>query len=305
MNSLPESINYAQNGDSGIAAGDAYFTKYGVWISPFYQRASQKQRVGELGYTGKSYGATIGADSMISDNCTVGVAWSNLNLKLTHSDSKVGGHSKVDSNILSLYGLMNLTKETFITSVASLGFSKVHNKETRQITTRLKQTASGKYDSRLYALQVLGGKAIKIANNFTITPLAGIRYTSFHDKGYTETGASIQNLSISKRSSSDIEAVIGTKLAATYNLNGYQLIPELSGSMNINLMNKVPVSYIMNPAFSNPIRLEGAKTTSAWYGVGSKLGIVKNAMEYGIAYEAQLATKYISHQGVLNMRVNF
>ncbi|WP_316354178.1 autotransporter outer membrane beta-barrel domain-containing protein [Candidatus Trichorickettsia mobilis] len=305
LGSIPIDINLTEG--EGVAAGDHDITKYGTWISPFYQKAIQKKYNNNPGYKVENYGGTIGFDTMVSEHLTLGLAWSYVKADLKHQGIDGTDKGNTTTNLFSLYGLTDMAHNYFISGLAAVGFSKVNNLEERRITNNLVQMAQSKYNSRIYSGKILGGKQCKLGTTkFTAVPMLGLRYSNFKDGSYQETGASIQNLSVAKKSSYNFESIIGAKIITSYTTkNNFILTPEVSAFTYINLKNKAPITHISNAAFSNSVRLEGAKTSKAWYSLGTALGITKNRVECNIAYEAQLDKKYIGHQGILKIRVNF
>lgn len=306
LSSIPININVTE--EAGVAAGDHdIITKYGAWISEFYQKAVQRIYKNNPSYKVANYGGTIGFDTMVSDHITMGLAWSYVKTDLKHHGIVGTDKGKTSSNLFSLYALTDMAHDYFVSCLAAIGFSKARNLEERRITDNSVQIAQGKYNSKIYSGKILGGKQCKLKNDkFTAIPMLGLRYTKFNDGSYQETGASTQNLSVAKKSSYNFESILGGKIVTNYTLkNNYTVTPELSAFAYVKLKNKAAVTHISNAAFTNPVTLEGAKTSKAWYSLGAAVGIAKNHIEYNLAYETQLDKKYIGHQGMLKVRVNF
>lgn len=305
LENIPINVNVTE-GD-GIAAGNQDITKYGIWGSSFYHKAIQKKYSSNLGYKLINYGSILGFDAMVNENSTVGLAWSYAKSNLSNQGIEGSDKANINTNLFAIYGLMDLPYNYFISGIASAGFGRVNNLEQRQISSSSIQTAQGNYDSVTYLGKILGGKQYKLrASKYTIIPMLGMRYSDFKDSGYQEAGASAHNLSVSKKSSYIFEAIVGAKVNTSYTTkNEVLIIPEFSVYSYINVKEKTNAAHISNIGFSNPVKVQDTKNTRAWYSLGADIGIIKNQIEYNLAYETQLDKKYIGHQGMFKVRVNF
>jgi len=306
--SMGSSINAIRVSESsGVAAGSELGAeRYGAWGSPFYMQSTQKTKDGTPGYKVKSAGGTIGFDYLANDSLTLGVAFTAINTKIDHKDKKVGDNTKVDSMLYSLYGSQQISGDWFVQGIFSYGSNKVRNKEKRIINLTLDETAVGKFKSNSYTGEVLGGYKIALPDNqTTLTPMAGVRYTKLSNKGYTETGTNRRNLSVSKSSITKVEGVIGGRVSLASQLNDGLLMPEAHGFVNYDFKGKAPKVEARLQGALAPMPSKSTKPEKLSVNLGASLTTKYQMMEYGIGYDANLAKKYVSHQGSLKVRVNF
>lgn len=301
---LKDNINFTEEFGIGVAAGDDAVTKFGIWASPFYQIATQKKFDADPGYKVWNYGATIGADTMVSDNITMGLAFSHVRSKMKQFDVKLGSKTRTYTNMVSLYGLMDLDNDYFISGIGSYGISRINSRDIRQVGNAIPRTAHAKYKTHIISGQLTGSRRFRV-NNTRLIPSIGLRYANFIDDAYSETNAGSLNLNLSRKSSCTIEGILGIKAIKEYIVGEYKLEPEIFGGANINLRNKKPVTYISNQGFNNPVKLEGEKPSKAWYYLGGGLNSTKDNLEVSLNYEAQLDKQYIGHQGICRIRLNF
>lgn len=208
----------SDNNIIGVSAGDEIH-KYGAWVSPFYGVSSQKSRNGQPGYKSSYYGGVIGVDSLINDRTALGVAFSYIKTDIKHKDQNIGDKTKADSFILSGYGTYEITKEWFVQSVATIGRSKIKN---REIRTEFGATniASADYNLTSWGAEMLTGYNQNITNNMMITPLFGLEFNRLNGFSYKETGTNTQNLKVKRKAKNQLEAILGARVSGVHALDG-------------------------------------------------------------------------------------
>ncbi len=190
--------------------------------------------------------------------------------------------------------------------IASFGSSKVRNYEKRIVDLTIAPIAEGKYKSTTYNGEILGGdRYIVPDSNTALTPVAGLRYSKFNDKSYTETGAARRNLKVGKKSTDKLEGIIGIRASLVSQQKNVVFIPEAHGFINYTLKGKAPkVDARINGALA-PMPATTSKPAKTFINLGTSLTLKYNRMEYGIGYDANIAKKYLGHQGTLKVRANF
>lgn len=290
----------------GVASGDDSIAKHGIWLSPFYSQANQGFRNSIPGYKTKAQGGTIGFDTMLNEDLTIGTAFSMINTRIKHKSETIGTSStaantaKADSYIWSLYGMQNMANNFFIQGIASISYNKIRS--SRQI---FNETAYAKYSSRTYGGEVTMGRNTIIANNFVLTPMAGIRYSHFNEAGYKEEGSPSSNQIVKKKAIDKVEAILGIRTISSIQFNELIVIPGVHGFINQALTNKSPKIDARIDGAANSLPTRSAKTPSTFYTLGASLTTKYRMMDYGISYDATIAKKYLSHQGSLKIRANF
>jgi outer membrane autotransporter protein len=277
---------------------------YGLWITPIYNQAVQKKKNEVVGYRAKSGGAIIGFDSAVNDNLTLGAAVTVIKTDMKYKDYKSGDKTAANTLMFSLYGSQQLVKDFFVQALASFGSAKIKNKSLRLDTvTTTYSTARAHYNSMFFGGEVLVGYNVKLEESVLLTPMAGIRYNRFNDEGYTETGV-IQKLNVSKKATNKVEATIGARIATAKMLDGIIVVPEAHAFISQNISGKAgKVNNKLDNYESFISRAD--KTAKTYYNLGLGITAKSGMMEYGVGYDAYLASKYVGHQGSLKLRVNF
>lgn len=284
------------------AAGDAD-AKFGAWFSPFFGQTTQKARKGNAGYKDDSFGASLGFDTKANDDLIIGAAFTSANSKLKHKNAKSGDKTTINSFLLSIYGMQQITDTWFAHGSATFGNSEVTNKEKRR-NGSVFETATGKYSSMSFNADATVGYNV-VTDAATFTPMAGLRYTRVNDGGYKETGTSFQNLDVSKKASNKFELVLGARVSApTMDMEGFAVTPEAHAFVSHDFIGKNAKS---------DVKLGGAKLATkstnnvarTRYNVGLGVNAEYGMMEYGAGYDFDFATKSTGHKGTLRLRVNF
>lgn len=299
----PAVVAYDDYNISGVAAGDSH-DKYGVWATPFFSQSTQKSRKNAPGYRGEGYGLTAGFDTKVNDDTIIGAAVTYATSDVKHKDAKSGDKTKLDSYMFSVYGSQQLTANWFLLGSATVGANQVKNNSIRVAQTK-NEIAKSKYNSMSFNGELLAGYNF-VMNDFAATPMAGFRYSRVNDGGYEETGTTNQNLNVTKKASDKFEVVAGLRLSgAVYDMQGVSLTPEVHGFVNHDLINKNAGVTVKADGANKNLSQTSAKPVKTTYNLGAGVNARYGMMEYGATYDASLATKFVSHQGTLKIRVNF
>ncbi|MFU8019824.1 autotransporter outer membrane beta-barrel domain-containing protein, partial [Pseudomonas aeruginosa] len=123
----------------------------------------------------------IGADGKLTDQLTLGVAYSFLHTSV-NSDS--GNTTDVDGNALTLYS--GFEQGNYFVD-ANLSYGLNDNESKRRIAST---TAKGDYDSQVLGANVVGGYTYHLNEQFLVEPRLAARYARVDIDGYHEKGSS-------------------------------------------------------------------------------------------------------------------
>lgn len=303
---LDHKAELASTGNSGLSAGD-YTTAYGIWTNPSMLKVKQKTSKGAAGYTASVGGASLGFDTKANEDMVIGLALSYLNTNVKHKDFKSGDKTKVDSLMLSIYGLQQITDNWYTHGIVTVGANKVKTKEARRTgaTATATELATGNYRAMSFSGELMLGYN-SYMKQASFTPMAGVRVTKVNSAGYTETGTTNQNLIISRKELNRVELVAGARLyGSDYVMNGLTVLPEIHGFVNHDLIGKKQKSDVRLASVEDYLRTKGGKPAKTLFNAGLSLNTSYNKMEYGLGYDAHMAKKYVAHQANLRVRVNF
>jgi len=291
----------------GVSSGceGLYTTKHGLWITPFGGKSNQKAHKQDPSYKTTSYGLSVGYDTKINDDWSVGLALTSVKTNVKHKEAKDSDKGKTNTFILSLYALNQMNEKWFSQGMISVGHSRIESSEKRIIDSNTEQNANGKYKAKSYSGEIMLGYSAAPAKSISLAPMLGLRYTKFPASSYKETGASIQNLSIKNKGTDIFEGILGARLLTKIAKNGMLFIPEIHGFLNYSFKDRTPKIEARLEGLPSLIPVRVAKSDKAWYNVGTSLSVEHNNMEYGIKYDSVIAKKYLAHQGALKIKVNF
>ena len=281
---------------AGMASGDESMG-FGVWAQGFGSRSTQKARKGDAGYKGNVMGGTVGADTMISDASTLGIAVSYAASELKFKDAKAGDKTKSNNMFFSVYGKHEMANNWFVQGNAAFGSGTVKaNMKTAMLTA-----ASAKYDTMAFSIEALAGYSFKVADAAMLVPAVGLSYMNVNEGGFTETGTA--GRTITKKSADKITAIAGAALQGGFDMSGSMVTPEVHAYVNYDLKAKNPQVEAKIDGFSKAIDVTASKAAKVSYNLGTSLTARTGMVEYGVGYDAKLANKFVSHQGTLRLRV--
>lgn len=199
----------------GTSSGDA-LQGTGVWAQALYSDANQDLRDGVAGFNAYSRGIAIGADGKLSDQLTLGVAYSFLH---TGVNSDSGNTTDVDGNALTLYGSFE-QGGYFVDANLSYGIND--NESKRRIAGT---TAKGDYDSNVLGASLVGGYTYRLNDRFLVEPRLAARYTRVDIDGYREKGSSAA-LRVEDQRYEVAELGAGVRVAGNFPLGRGNLQPQ-------------------------------------------------------------------------------
>lgn len=294
----------SRRGGAAVGAGDCDSNKviYGLWGSPYFGKATQKQQNNLMGYKLKSAGGSIGLDTAINDNIVLGAAYTKVDTKLNYQGAKTGNNTKINTNMFSAYGLYNFINNWFVEGITSYSRSIIKTNEARNIINGT-ETAHAKYRSYSYSGQVVGGYNY-LWNETTLSPMARLRLAKMKDSGYHEFGTSFQNLTIKKRQYNKFEGIVGGEIKTTFYKGGFLIKPQIHAFINYDFKGKTPSIVAELDGTPDLLTVPTAKATKTLYDLGAGVELKKGRMEYGLHYGLNLARKYQAQSGTIKIKVN-
>lgn len=296
--------NRAYSLGEGVAAGDDISVRYGIWSTFFSHKARQKQYDAEPGYNVWNNGGTLGFDTMVNNNFSVGFALSHIGSRMKQFDAKFGSKTRTKTNVFSVYGLMDFENEKFVRGIISVGLGNIKFQDVRRVGGFPSKKAHGKYKTKILSGSFEVGKRLYY-KEYIFMPSLGFRIANFRDSAYREKGAGIQNLTVSKKSSSIKEAIATVKVIKDYSFGDLIITPEIAARAHVNLDSSRPVAYITSPAFNHIVKLKGERPSRAWYALGMGVNSRRDNIALDLNYEMQIDKKYFGHQGTVKLRLNF
>ncbi|WP_016917367.1 outer membrane protein OmpB [Rickettsia honei] len=298
---------------AAVAAGDEAVDNvaYGIWAKPFYTDAHQSKKGGLAGYKAKTTGVVIGLDTLANDNLMIGAAIGITKTDIKHQDYKKGDKTDVNGFSFSLYGAQQLVKNFFAQGSAIFSLNQVKNKSQRYFFdangNMSKQIAAGHYDNMTFGGNLTVGYDYNAMQGVLVTPMAGLSYLKSSDENYKETGTTVANKQVNSKFSDRTDLIVGAKVAgSTMNITDLAVYPEVHAFVVHKVTGRLSKTQSVLDGQVTPCISQPDRTAKTSYNLGLSASIRSDAkMEYGIGYDAQIASKYTAHQGTLKVRVNF
>ncbi|CEO16469.1 Outer membrane protein B precursor [Rickettsia monacensis] len=298
---------------AAVAAGDEAVDNvaYGIWAKSFYTDAHQSKKGGLAGYKAKTTGVVIGLDTLANDNLMIGAAIGITKTDIKHQDYKKGDKTNVNGFSFSLYGAQQLVENFFAQGSAIFSLNQVKNKSQRYFFdangNMSKQIAAGNYDNMTFGGNLTVGYDYNAMQGVLVTPMAGLSYLKSSDENYKETGTTVANKQVNSKFSDRTDLIVGAKVVGgTMNITDLAVYPEAHAFVVHKVNGRLSKTQSVLDGQVTPFISQPDRTAKTSYNLGLSASIRSDAkMEYGIGYDAQIASKYTAHQGTLKVRVNF
>ena len=287
----------------GIASGDEDTSmNVGIWATPFYSRSVQEFRNGNVGYKSKTGSMTLGIDTMISDSTTLGLAGTYSKTEIDFKDDKSGDKQRVNNIFFNAYARHNLQNNWYVQGVVGFGKGKVKEANLRDTHLEHHKTLTADYDRVSFNIDGRAGYNYVLSDYLSVIPEAGLRYSVVNDAGFTEKGNAALAKKVSKEASDRLTALFATKIEGRYNVYDTKLKPEVHAQVGYDVKSSNP--KVISEIGGMRVDTTPGNAARFKYSVGLGVNAETNKFEYGIAYDAKFADKYVSHQGILKVRVN-
>ncbi|MDY7578802.1 autotransporter domain-containing protein [Herbaspirillum sp. RTI4] len=232
-------------GRTGLATGESG-ANLAMWGQAFGGVSNQGQRDSVSGYRANYGGVLIGADTEVSDQWRAGGLVSYANTSVNDSGDNAGSSTRVAS-----YGLVAYARYTNNPWYVDLEAGAVRQQysTSRSISfPGFAGTAEGDFNGLQYITAVQTGYPIKLGEglfNATVTPIAGLTYSTLHQNGYTETGGNGAALSVSAADNTSLKSELGAKLERSFATDYGDLVPSVQLSWRHEYHN-TPLQSVAN-----------------------------------------------------------
>ena len=287
----------------GIAAGSSV-EKYGVWGQVMGGVATQKARKGASGFKSNMIGSMIGADTMINDNTTIGIAFGNVANNVKMKGIQKGDKTKSSSWVFSGYGSYKFDNDFFLSGAVAYTRTAIDNKDKRTINANQKGIARAKYNINSFGGELIVGKAFAV-KDFTVIPSIGARLTHTGKISYQETGNTGLNNKVSQAGMNSVYGIAGLQAMKSFAYGSAIVTPDLHANVQYGLGTKTPTGKFTSQLDSKAVSYVGNKPSRFSSTIGAGVTAESGAFEYGVTYDANIAAGYVGHQGAVKLKVKF
>lgn len=188
----------------GLSSGDGFGGDKYVWIKPFGSWADQDNRNGVAGFKANTYGTVFGVDGTFLRDLRLGAAFAVARGDINGKSDVAPNSASVNVYQLIGYGSYSLSDTVDLNFQVDAGRNKTNGQRLISLTSNI---ATSQYDSDTAHVGVGVGKLYQLTGDTALTPSIRMDYTWIKERGYTETGAGLLNLTIGSRSTDQL--VIG------------------------------------------------------------------------------------------------
>ncbi|MGB9985408.1 MULTISPECIES: autotransporter domain-containing protein [unclassified Herbaspirillum] len=222
-----DGFHIAQAGSSGVATGERS-AEIATWGQVFGGSASQDLRDNVSGYHANYRGLLIGTDGLVTDRIRAGALVSAAKTSVSSDGDNTGSSADINSYGLTAYA--TYTGTPWYVNVMA-GAMRQQYSTVRTISyTGFSGVADGSFHGSQYLTSVQAGYPLNLdawLPGATLTPIAGLSYSTLRQNGYTETGGNGAALSVNASSSNSLKSELGAKLENTYTVSYGKLLPSV------------------------------------------------------------------------------
>ena len=275
-----------------------WFETFGNWLDQ-----GDIATDGLRGFSGSSFGFTIGADQMVSDNTLLGItaggAWTDVAVRDTGSS-----RGNTDNFMVEVYGSWFSPKGTYLDASTAYQFS---NYTFNRVIPAMGEIAHGNHQGNMFRTSLELGRDICM-RTFQTTPFLGFDYLTLHENGYTETGAPLSNLAINANTTTAWLQTLGMRFSKKYsNDKGWVIRPELSVAWVHDYGDAQLLStgrFAFDAGNTQPLTITGYPMHRDRARMDAGLNFVFNcAVDGHVNYVTEFANRFASH--TLEAGLNF
>jgi uncharacterized protein with beta-barrel porin domain len=302
----PRFVSAFSSMDSGFSGGDlggAYAPmapRYAnsLWGQVYGGVATSDGTTALAGFDAGFGGALIGIDGAPTDAIVIG-AFAGYGLADVDGDG--AGMAKLETSAFQagLYG--SYTGASFYVD-GFAAFAMMQNDTSR--TTVGNNILTGTFDSSQFTFGLSAGAPIAISHNAYITPNASVTWNSYDADGYTEVGVGANM--VSGIATNTLTGKVGARIHAVHTIsNGSEIVPELSAGLLYDLINDDAIASATFVGGGSAYTVRGTEIADIGVVLGVGLSMHADAWSFGLAYDGEIRSDFMSHTGRAEVRWSF
>ncbi|MDE2335397.1 MAG: autotransporter domain-containing protein [Rhodospirillales bacterium] len=178
-----------------------------LWSIPFASTAYQSSVQDFGGFGANTYGAAIGADTRVSPNLRIGVAFAAANSNIDYTGGASANMDTITSVEAGVYASY-LRHGFFVDGALGGGLDRYTSKQEMAFLGR----QSSSYDGSQLEAQARTGYELPLGDGATLTPNSSLREIHLNVDGYTMTGGTGPSAHVNSVSLDLVQSRIGARL---------------------------------------------------------------------------------------------
>ena len=215
----------------GMSAGDEPGRGFTVWAKPFIGGFSQGVKEGVSGFTATTYGAAIGADTLVRPDMRVGAAVLLSESDISFSGPLSGNRNTALSVQAGLYGTWFMN-DFFIDGVIAAGINRYNTKEN---ISAFGTTRNANFGGTQYSAKIAAGYDWR-TSGVIVTPSIALQELHLDIDRHSTNGGGIFDMNVAGQSVDITQLKLGSRFAYPIErTDGWTITPELHGYYVRNL----------------------------------------------------------------------
>ena len=268
---------------NGVAAADDMRSNASVWFKGFAGKGKQSASTNVTldPYESSLWGG-MGALESSNDNGAFGVAVSYAKTDLTYDTP--GKKDEYKTLAGSFYGSACNCNGMLVNGSFTAAKSDINT------SSNITSTSTGG--------SVMAGYKPKI-DQFTVTPLVGVRFTNIHIPKHHDLNDTRQELKTDVR---NVELALGGSMSKDINNGNMSMTPELHSFVYYNFNGTTTIRRISIAELSNTVSYS-VKSDPMHWNLGGSLTTQSDMVEYSASVDANFSDAYWDVQGSLKVKV--
>jgi outer membrane autotransporter protein len=299
-----DNVRTAAADESGVASGEV-LRGIGSWAQMFGNYADQGTRKGVEGYTAGTWGLAAGADTKVFDRARAGFSLAYARTSVDDSGSRKGSGEDINSYIGTLYGTYTRPK-WYVDGTLTYGWHDFAGTRLVNFNGAPGEIAKGSFSGQQYGAKTEFGYPLQV-RSATLTPLASLEYAHFHQDGYSESGAGGGDLIVGSSDTNSLRTGLGGKVSAKIGQYGqWDIRPNARAEWLHEFKGDAPEQTSSFVGGGTAFTVPSVKVARDHYDFGIGLDMVSvRDTTLSLKYDAEVSDQYISHSGLLQVRVEF
>lgn len=275
----------------------------GVWAQATGMDGTQERRSAAEGFDISSYGFSLGADTQVTDNIRIGVAYSYGTADVEFRDLTQGNQLDVDSHTGILYGTYS-GSPWYVDGL--LSYSR-HNYDSTRIVDILGTRPEGDFSGSQITARLEGGYPVAVGSNVTVTPFVRTTYTNLDIDSYTEAGGGAADLRVESQNYNIFQVGVGGMVQASFSLGEDTVLqPQATAFYGYDVIGDHVSTREAFAAGGSSWTVEGPDAPRSTVNLGLGLSLLTgDNLTISASYDAKLADGYRAHMGRISGRIGF
>lgn len=301
QNALLISDRLAATRGAGVATGDE-FTENNIWAKGFGTIADQDDRGSEQGYDLGTIGFGVGMDTNVSEQVSLGLAFS-YGYSIVDFDASNLGDTSIDSYQGSIYGDYE-DGSFYVDGLFAFGMNQYEAGRTITVGGTSYGAVSDYWGQQYTGYLECGYDITR--DDLTVTPIASLNYTHLHINDYDEAGAGEKCLAVDDQDYDIFETGLGFKIAHLFTTEDLNITPDIHGMWYWDMVGDQVDVTARYGGGATSFNTEGNDPAQHRFRIGASVSLLaQENIEVIVGYDLDLKDDYYGHNATIELKYAF